>query len=117
MKRKSLMRVENSKNRRFELHGNAVENRLSDHGFDIAVVRPVVHGYAGTCSSNLLPATYVPVPATVRQAYHALHHFIGDVDRDQPAINVALKYRCFAIPHAGSFGVVGMNQKHAALAA
>ena len=76
----------NSRNRRFELHRNAVQDRLPDHGFDIAVVRPVVHGNAGACRGDLLPAHNVPVPPTVRQADHALHHFIGDVDGDRSAI-------------------------------
>ena len=39
------------------------------------------------------------------------------MDGDRPAINAALKHRRFAIPHAGAFGVAGMNEKHAALAA
>ena len=55
---------------------------MSDHGFDIIVVRPVVHGHTSMCRGNLLPGTNVPVPPTVRQAYHALHHFIGDVNGD-----------------------------------
>jgi len=107
----------NSRSRRFKLHGDAVEDRLSDHGFDIAVIRPVVHGHAGTCRGDLLPAKNIPVTPTVRQAHDALHHFIGDVDGDRPAMHPALEHRRLAIPHAGAFGVAGMNEKHAALAA
>jgi len=45
---------------------------------------------------RLFASRNVTVSPAVRQAYHALHHFIADVDRGRPAIDAALEHRQFA---------------------